>query len=140
LRSVLLSLCLVAAGSSAVHSGEELHTLRGRIYYPGRGSIHVFLVEREGFKVPLSGLQTAVLAADGTGVISFQFRGVPSGVYGIRAFQDANGNGKLDGGVFGPQEPWGMSWRGKRLLRWPEFSHISFTVGADTPVLEIQLK
>jgi len=39
--------------------------------------------------------------------VSFEFKDVKKGIYWIRCFQDLNGNGKLDFGLFGPIEPWG---------------------------------
>ena len=60
--------------------------------------------------------------------VSFKFEGIQKGTYGIRCFQDENGNGKLGKGMFGPKEPWGMSWQGDKPAKWPKFKHIAFNV------------
>ena len=74
------------------------------------------------------------------GKVPFQFGGVPAGTYGIRCFQDVNENQKLDWGVFGPSEPWGV-YRPKRpAFRGPQFEEISFVVDRDMPDIQIEVK
>ena len=139
----IIFLLLMIAGqvaSPAIQANDATYSVSGSIQHPGKGRIYVFLVDREGFKQPLTGLKIVVLDVTETGVSNFSFTGVPEGVYGIRCYQDINGNRKLDGGLFGPKEPWGMSWNAQRPLRWPRFDHISFRVGVETPELNIQLK
>lgn len=51
--------------------------------------------------------------------VSFQFTDIPSGKYGIRCFLNEDGNQKLNKGIFGPAEPWGMSWQGEKASGWP---------------------
>jgi uncharacterized protein (DUF2141 family) len=63
--------------------------------------------------------------------VSFQFIDIPPGRYGIRCFLDEDGNEKLNKGVFGPSEPWGMSWQGGKSSGWPKFKHIAFNVSKD---------
>ena len=42
-----------------------------------------------------------------TGRAKFAFGGIPRGIYCMLCFQDVNGSGKLEKGVFGHKEPWG---------------------------------
>ncbi len=72
--------------------------------------------------------------------VSFAFEGVPAGTYGIRCFQDVNGNGELDMGTFGPREPWGM-YRPKRpTFRGPKFEEIKFEVKEDMTEISFEVK
>ena len=122
---------------------DKKYTITGNIHFYGKGNIHIFLVNEKIFKNPLTGLQTIILAVDqsnfGNTRISFDFQGVRTGTYGIRCFQDTNGNGKLDRGLFGPSEPWGMSWNSERASRWPRFENITFQVDSDM-YLNMELK
>jgi uncharacterized protein (DUF2141 family) len=74
------------------------------------------------------------------GRVPFQFGGVSAGTYAIRCFQDVNQNQKLDRGVFGPSEPWGV-YRPKRpAFRGPKFEEISFVVDQDMTHIQIEVK
>ncbi len=73
-----------------------------------------------------------------TGKASFAFTKVPQGVYCIRAFQDVNGNGKLDKGSFGPTEPWGNYRYSRPLFRAPEFKEMAFEVNKDINGIEVR--
>jgi uncharacterized protein (DUF2141 family) len=52
-------------------------------------------------------------------------------------FIDTNGNEKVDRGLFGPSEPWGMSWQEKRVARIPRFKDIAFQLAGDIVGIEI---
>lgn len=72
--------------------------------------------------------------------IAFSFDNVPAGRYTIRCFQDVNGNGKLDGGMFGPKEPWGF-YRPKRpKFRGPKFDEVAFDVKQDMTHITFEVK
>ncbi len=62
------------------------------------------------------------------------------GMYGIRCFLDKNGNGKLDSGLFGPTEPWGMSFKNGRPFGMPSFNDICFEVKTDKSNIFIEVK
>ena len=63
--------------------------------------------------------------------IPFIFPGIAEGKYGIRVYVDTNNNEKLDRGLLGPSEPWGMSWQGRPKRGIPRFDDISFYVEGD---------
>lgn len=141
----LFILILIAIGGlmgtvDRIYPVSLLYTVSGRIQYPGKGRIYIYLVDEEVFKTPLTGIKTIILDVDGPGSAEFIFQDVPEGEYGIRSYQDVNGNGKLDRGVFGPKEPWEMSWNADRQPGWPKFSHISFQVDGGTEPVNINLK
>jgi uncharacterized protein (DUF2141 family) len=56
------------------------------------------------------------------------------------SFYDEDRNGVLNKGLFGPSEPWGMSFNGKKVLKWPKFSNISFKVTNDISNILIVVK
>ena len=73
--------------------------------------------------------------------VPFTFTNVPKGAYVITAFQDENGNGKLDEGMFGPKEPWGMSQlKEKPKFRAPKVEEVKFDVTQDMTNMTIELR
>lgn len=109
----------------------------------GSGTLFLFLVDSTQFKNAQTGYRTFIREVrakpNELSRISFSFQ-VPQGRYGLRCFVDTNDNGLLDKGLFGPAEPWGMSWQGTRPMGFPRFSDISFAVEADfqCPLIEIK--
>ena len=75
-------------------------TINGTILFKGEGSLHIYLVDAETFKVPLSGIRKTEIrptrAERKSGRVRFRFDDIPRGTYGIRCFLDQNGNGRLD--------------------------------------------
>jgi uncharacterized protein (DUF2141 family) len=127
---------IVLLGRAAVAPARplDLFTVSGQCQVTGHGLLHVFLVDEWSFSVPMSGIRimTCKLATSAAEAhrVTFSFT-VPRGTYGIRCFLDVNGNGALDGGLSGPPEPWGMSWRSLRPVRFPRFHDIAFAVADD---------
>ena len=72
------------------------------------------------------------------GKISFKFNDVPKGIYAISFYQDVNGNGKCDMGMFGPKEPWGM-YKVKPHFK-PVFAKIAFELNSDLTNLALEAK
>ncbi|MBX9933920.1 MAG: DUF2141 domain-containing protein [Methylobacterium sp.] len=67
------------------------------------------------------------------------FRGVQPGVYAVAAFQDVNGNGKLDRTGLGlPLEPYGFSGEVARRAR-PEFESAAFALREPGASLRVRL-
>lgn len=97
-----------------------------------RSSIYINIVDQAHFDIPRSGIDTLVLEVSST-IISYEFPKIPQGIYGVRCFQDLNGNGKLDKGMFGPSEPWALSWKEKKKFP-PRFKDISFNLHEDKKI------
>ena len=117
------------------------YTISGTVIYVGAGPIYIYLVDEEIARIPLTGIQTLVLTPDeSAGTLPFTFTGIIAGTYGIRCYQDTNGNGELDRGAFGPKEPWGMSWQGNKPLKWPRWDHFSFELTADVSGIAVVLE
>jgi len=123
--------CLLPAEESG---GHETITITGECSVRGSGRLYVFLVDATHFGEPLKGNRVfteEVHARLGElEEVPFSFQ-VPGGRYGLRCFLDTNANGELDRGLFGPAEPWGMSWRDARPRGFPRFSDISFSAYSD---------
>ena len=138
-REILAALALFAllAGAVTSHAREvQRSRISVRVSCPKGGMLYAFLTDEATFPRPMTGLQKRVSRVAGKGVVSISFEGVPPGTYGVRCFLDTNGNGKLDRGVFGPTEPWGMSFHGGPQ-RWPRWNQIKFTLAATDQVIHI---
>ena len=138
---LVLALCFIPCSSTGQ---TQTYRVSGKLSFQTRGDIYVYLVTEEDFKIPFTGIQVIHIETGPTGELknetSFSFAAVEAGTYGIRCFQDVNGNGKLDKGMGGPAEPWGMSWQGEKPKKWPRFSHIAFEVTQDVVDIHITLK
>jgi uncharacterized protein (DUF2141 family) len=112
----------------------------GTVRFSETGTIHIMLFDEEQFEVPFTGIRRVVMtpsAEQGVGgTARFAFYGLPPGPYGLRAYQDLNGNGELDRGLFGPQEPWVMTWNNDRLRSYPSFEEVSFPLHGDLTSVE----
>jgi uncharacterized protein (DUF2141 family) len=95
------------------------------------GVLHISLVDEDGFGSPDEAVEVLVFRMTGNRTQDFRFEDIPPGVYGIRAYLDVDGDGRLDSGIAGPTEPWGMSWNSGKPRGWPRFTDISFEL-ADT--------
>ena len=105
-------------------------SLKGDITVPkNRGNIYIYLLDKGHFDQPNTGLDTIIINT-GKVILNYEFPNLPGGVYAIRCFQDVNMNGKLDRGIFGPTEPWAMSWMGEKSFP-PRFEDISFQLRGD---------
>ncbi|MCK4515256.1 MAG: DUF2141 domain-containing protein [Spirochaetaceae bacterium] len=133
-----LSIAIVACFSL---SAQPQYTISGSVTYAGEGLIYIYLLDEEIARIPLTGIQTLVLTPDeSAGILTFAFADITAGTYGIRCYQDTNGNGELDRGVFGPKEPWGMSWQGDKPPKWPRWDHFSFGLMTDISGIAIVLE
>ena len=114
---------------------EDGHKVSGRVLINEGGVLHVYLVDEDQFSAPFTGIKEIVISITPahleSGSVQFSFQEIVSGHYGIRVFIDTNGNGKLDRGLLGPREPWGMSWQGKRISGIPHFEDIAFFLDED---------
>jgi uncharacterized protein (DUF2141 family) len=117
------------------------HSISGRVLINEEGVLYIYLVDEEQFPTPFTGIMEHVIPISSThldnGNVPFNFQNIPSGSYGIRVFIDTNNNSKLDRGLSGPKEPWGMSWQEKRAARIPRFEDIAFKLTGDIHGLEI---
>ena len=138
---------LMGAFAAAHPAGAQTPTgtLRVRIECARSGPLYLIVVNEKNFKDTKKGVANALIIIDDKmaekGECIHEIRDLPHGVYGIKAFLDANGNGKMDTGIFGiPTEPWGMSWNAGRRFGFPRFDDIAFRVGKDIRGIRIEVR
>jgi uncharacterized protein (DUF2141 family) len=143
LKSIIITLSLIS--TIIAHAGG--FSIAGTILLKDvdkTGKLYICLVTEEIFKTPMRCYRGLIITVNKDIIAMkrapFAFTGIPAGRYGIRCFLDQNNNGKLDRGMLGPTEPWGMSWKEKRVFQWPRFSDISFDVQSDIGNLKIELE
>ncbi|GEP09472.1 DUF2141 domain-containing protein [Methylobacterium gnaphalii] len=103
---------------------------------PGSGTVYVALCQgglaestcRSGKDAPADGRSQRVL-----------FKGIEPGVYAVVAYQDINGNGRIDRTGLGlPLEPYGVSRGGGRRAR-PDFATASFPLDEPGAAVRVRL-
>jgi len=142
-RLALLALALMAAPGIAQQPGL---TAGGTITFRKTGSIYIALVTEEEYRQPDSVPVRFSLVLDPSpaelraGQMRYSFQNVPEGTYALRAFQDVNGNGRLDAGIFGPTEPWCIYRLRLPAFRAPRFAEIRFDLRSSTSSLDLDLR
>jgi uncharacterized protein (DUF2141 family) len=126
-------------------SPERPLQVSGTVHFEGKGKVYVDLVTEAAFHS--SSLVKPYLAIDvgpdeaARGWVPFVFKGVASGRYALRSFQDENGNGVLDTSLLGPpSEPWGMYRPSRPLMRGPRFEECAFELTADRTDIRITVR
>ena len=126
-----------------IHPAEISFSIVINVSTRHEGELHLFLVDAETFKKKNSGIKNIskhISKNDSTStLLQFHFENVPGGEYGIRCYIDKNMNGTLDMGMFGPKEPYGISWNGKKVNGPPKFKDISFELKGDFSI-DIQIE
>ncbi|MBE7198584.1 MAG: DUF2141 domain-containing protein [Parafilimonas terrae] len=120
-------LCALAAGLSGPVVPAAAATVQVEVdgIEPGGGQVRVALCQ--------GGLsESACLRGDDASATAdralFTFQGVSPGTYAVAAYQDANGNGRLDRTGLGlPLEPYAFSGAAGRRAR-PDFSEAAFVL------------
>ncbi|WP_077919567.1 DUF2141 domain-containing protein [Spirosoma sp. 209] len=97
------------------------------------GTIHAALCNKaDDFLTQTFKEVTAKATPDGNTVLTFS--GIPKGEYAVRLYQDVNGDGVANTGMFGmPKEPFGFSNNPSVSFGPPSFQKAKFAVG-DAPV------
>ena len=135
-RNLLLAAALIGVvGASTSHPSSETFKLSGRVMgASGKNAVYVALWQADGFLARPA--QTRRIAAGEEPMFHFD---VPAGRWAISAFEDRNGNGTLDMGAFGPEEPNGF-WRPFNAPRKPEFADVDSLINRDIPNANVTLK
>jgi uncharacterized protein (DUF2141 family) len=99
---------------------------------PDRGKVYVAVYDGpETF--PISGRQrVGRVVAPADRHLTVHFTDLPPGQYAVVAFQDLNGNGKLDRNFLGiPKEPYGFSNSARGSVGPPKFSEAAIKLDPD---------
>lgn len=99
---------------------------------PNRGRVYVALYDQpEAFPITDRQRANQVLASDASH-LTVHFKDLPPGRYAAAAFQDLNGNGKLDKNFLGiPKEPYGFSNGARGTAGPPKFADAAITLAPD---------
>jgi uncharacterized protein (DUF2141 family) len=138
----LLALLLASCAAAFAESAAGTYEVEGDCTVSREGELYIYATGEGDFASPRKGSHEARLqvgpAEAKAGKVRFSFS-LPAGRYGIRCFLDINGNGRLDRGLLGPAEPWGMSWRKERRSGFPRFDNIAFVVDRDIKGIQIEV-
>jgi uncharacterized protein (DUF2141 family) len=126
----LIATVLSGLAATSALAGDLSVELLGII--PSHGNVYIAVYDQpEGF--PISGRQrvSQVLASEDTHLTA-HFSDLPPGKYAAVAFQDFNGNGKLDKNFLGiPKEPYGFSNGARGSTGPPTFAEASITLDSN---------
>jgi uncharacterized protein (DUF2141 family) len=120
---LLLSLCLAqsAFAEDIQMTLQPINSATGNILYALYNSAASFMSTTDAYQ------EGSVPPVVGTQVITLT--NIAPGSYAMTAFQDLNGNGKLDTGIFGmPKEPFAISNITKTLWSHPQWNDVVFQV------------
>ena len=138
---LLLAMAVILCGPCFA---DETINISGIIEYSASGNLFIFLVDEKNSKTPFAGIKTIkeeVKNNDGSiQRFDFVFVGIEPGTYAVRAFLDEDRNGKLNRGITGPLEPWGMSWQDGVNRNWPQWRHYCFKAEKNIDGLIIRLE
>ena len=126
---------LAGPGSVSADEGPRPITISGRVLgASGAHAVYVLLWDAPGFlKQPVRRLE---LPSRSEHAFSFS---VAPGRWAVSAFEDRNGNGVLDMGLFGPEEPSGF-WRPIRAWRRPRFGDVASQIDQNVSDVIIKLR
>ena len=129
-RGVRAALVLLVIAATPVLAGDLTIGVSG--ITPGRGQIYVAVYDRpEIFPTARQQRTGRILEASAQSLV-VQFKDLPPGEYAAVAFQDVNGNGKLDKNFLGiPKEPYGFSNGARGSAGPPKFSAAAVTLNPD---------
>ncbi|MCG8481079.1 MAG: DUF2141 domain-containing protein [Spirochaetales bacterium] len=137
--TILLIITLLAA--HALTGAEAAYVVAGEIAASDGGSVYIELVTEETFgRNGTSPYRIVLEPAEGGRSLAFRFDSIPPGRYVLRAFQDENGDGRLNVGPFGPREPVGMHRWPERMRIPPRFEASAFAVDGDMTDIRIELQ
>lgn len=127
MRTLLLTSLLLWCGSG---QAQDKYAIVASVAGTTPGTtLYIGLLDAQGGQ--LHGEQVAVTAGTTTVVLGLH----PPGRYAVRTYQDENGNGRLDLGLFRiPKEGVGSSNNPKAVMSAPKLADMLFTVDGPTGV------
>jgi uncharacterized protein (DUF2141 family) len=140
MKTQLIAIAMLLASLSAFKE-EDKGTLKVSLSnIKETGKIHV-AVYRSGEDFPNQKLKVKSLLGEGiNGKCELSFDEIPFGVYAIAVYQDVNGNGQLDKGMFGiPDEPFAFSNNFRPRFGGPSFEKCKFDFNKNDQVIRIEM-
>ena len=118
-------------GATALASAANL-TVTVKDVRNANGSVLIAVYDLSGFGKPELAKAKQKAGAN-AGEVKFVFQGLPAGKYAVAAFQDENGNGKLDRNSLGvPTEGYGFSNDAQGTTGPPNFNQAAFDFDGKT--------
>ena len=134
--AALALLALLATGASVPGGAIEVAVTN---VDQAKGRVHVDICSATLFLGSDCRYSAEAPAVRGTTLVTVP--GVPAGRYAVQAFQDVNGNGKLDRGLFGvPKEPIGISRDAPIHFGPPRWQDAAFDHGAGPQRVTLKLR
>ena len=131
MKNLLLITAFIFSGIFST-SAQEKHTVT--LQFEGmksdKGNLYVAIYDKEDsfLKKPIKG--TIVKIVDKKATVTL--KDIPTGMYAVSAFHDANDNKKMDTNFLGiPKAPTGMSNNGKGFMGPPKYKDAKFNVTKD---------
>ncbi len=154
MKKSLIALGLIYSLSmAALAAAQDKFTVSGTISFPKTGTIVMALMTEAEYRLHEGHhrqeqpnapqlTQTIEITKENAEqkTVAFSFTDVPAGTYTIFCYQDANDNGKLDEGMFGPKEPHGTYTAEKGGFGPPKFEEIKFDIKQDMTDIAMTLK
>jgi uncharacterized protein (DUF2141 family) len=127
----------------------ENYDISGNVIFDDEGDIYIclyakenwqgFLIKGYSFSTPECKHMKMSSALRKIGKIPFKFEGVPKGTYTIVAYQDVNGNGKVDIKGFHISEPWESYKERDVVTDMQTWDMVKFDLDKDIEGIEIQM-
>lgn len=138
MKTILLVILLAISVAFRVEEKGALKVSLSNIKKTGK--IHV-AVYRDGDDFPSEkSLVKSLLGEAVGGKFELQFEEIPFGSYAVAIYQDVNGNGKLDKGMFGiPDEPFAFSNNFRPKFGGPSFQKCKFDFKENNQTLDISM-
>ncbi|GHN03271.1 hypothetical protein WSM22_47600 [Cytophagales bacterium WSM2-2] len=128
---------MISAGFSSVEKG-ALSVSLSNVKKAGKINVAIY---RDGEKFPDEKNMVFKQSLDNaTDKCEFVFEAVPYGTYAVAIYQDVNGNGKLDTGMFGiPKEPFAFSNNFRPKFGGPSFEKCKFDFSKSNAAIKIEM-
>jgi uncharacterized protein (DUF2141 family) len=131
MKNVLLIATFIFSGFISTAQEKHTVTLDFQGMKSDKGSLYVALYNKEDnfLKKPIKGTILKIENKKATVTL----KEIPTGVYAVSAFHDANDNKKMDTNFLGiPKEPTGMSNGATGFMGPPKYKDAKFNVTKDT--------
>jgi uncharacterized protein (DUF2141 family) len=128
---------LILGSATSANAGELTVTVEN--VRAGEGAVYAALCDAACWKGEAPAVRTAHAPAGGARV-TLRIADAPSGRFGLRIYQDRNGDGRLGRGLMGiPSEPYAFSNNAPANLGPAKFEDAAFEVGAGAVAQSVRL-
>ncbi len=135
MRKILTVLVILIGTVAQIFGDEADFTLGGTVVVQSHGDLVFGVYDKDGYE-QMKPVKRICIKYDGSDAekrsVPFLLQNIKPGQYVIACFQDENGNGKLDIGLFGPKEPWGVfNMKKKPIFGKPSYDDVVIKVSSN---------